>query len=71
MLIYKDSVIIQVVMDISQCAQAMILVNTAGQVTVPSVHSLENLLGSHPEPGSAITHSCDGQFLILEVRVLF
>ena len=50
--------------------QALILVDTAGQVTVPSIRSLKNLLGDHPEPGLAITHACNGQFFILDVSEL-
>ncbi len=50
-------------------SQALILVDTAGHVTVPSVRSLRNLLGDHPEPGLAITHACNGQFFVLDVSI--
>eukprot|EP00731_Ephydatia_muelleri_P015825 Em0009g249a len=45
----------------------LILVNTAGEVTVADVSNLENMLGSTPERGHAITAAHNGQFFMLEL----
>ena len=47
--------------------QALIIGSSVEEVVVPSIHSMSNLLGSSPEPGTRVTHASNGQFLMLEV----
>ena len=47
--------------------QALIIDSSVEEVVVPSIHSMTNLLGFSPEPGTRITHAINGQFLMLEV----